>query len=255
MFLSAGVATFVDGEIEISDFEGTGDLTLDEGVGLPPELEQLYGWADPDQEWRSLGLSPRFPVNAEVASRMWTGARSASGRRRVVGRRERPCVDPPGHRTGRTRRRRHHRRRQRAPDPPARPVRRHPGARRPQRRERRSSRAAVHGGRCGDRGARGIPDSMWPTSPRPSGRRVRHGTCSHGRRTSRSRRCGTHSVSTATSARSRCSSVSPIVAATSSTSISTCRQGSSSSSDRATSSAWHSRSASPTTPPSTTCPT
>jgi len=72
MFLSAGVATFVDGEIEISDFEGTGDLTLDEGVGLPPELEKLYGWADPDQEWRSLGLSPRFPVNAEVASRMWT---------------------------------------------------------------------------------------------------------------------------------------------------------------------------------------
>lgn len=73
MFLSAGVVTFEQGELNLGDFEGTGDLTLDEGVGSPPELEKLYGWAHPDREWRSLGLTPRFPVNAELATRLWSG--------------------------------------------------------------------------------------------------------------------------------------------------------------------------------------
>ena len=73
MFLSAGVVQFDDGEIELGEFEWTGGLTLPEGVGAPPEYERLYGWAEPDREWRSLGLSPRFPPNAELASRMWLG--------------------------------------------------------------------------------------------------------------------------------------------------------------------------------------
>ena len=72
MFLSIGVLSFEDGSLELSEMEPTGDLTLEEGVEYTdPDLEARWGWTSPNREWRNLSMSPRFPVNAEMASRMW----------------------------------------------------------------------------------------------------------------------------------------------------------------------------------------
>src|SRR5213078_1141608 len=50
----------------------TADLLLP-GTGVPisGDLAARWGWLHPGREWRNLGLSPDFPVTAEVASRMW----------------------------------------------------------------------------------------------------------------------------------------------------------------------------------------
>lgn len=72
MFLSIGVLSFEDGELALSEMEASGELTLAEGVAYTdPDLEARWGWAEPDREWRNLAMSPRFPANAEMASRMW----------------------------------------------------------------------------------------------------------------------------------------------------------------------------------------
>ena len=78
MFLSVGRVDFAGGRLQLSDFESTGDLHLDEGVAYRDrDLEERWGFAHPNREWRNLALSPRFPPNAEMATRMW---REAEGR-------------------------------------------------------------------------------------------------------------------------------------------------------------------------------
>jgi hypothetical protein len=37
----------------------------------PGDFEDRWGWADPNQEWRNLAMSPSFPASAELAARMW----------------------------------------------------------------------------------------------------------------------------------------------------------------------------------------
>lgn len=75
MFLSVGRVDFQGGRLQLSDFQSSGDLHLAEGVAYRDhDLEALWGWAHPNREWRNLALSPRFPANAEMATRMWREA-------------------------------------------------------------------------------------------------------------------------------------------------------------------------------------
>ena len=75
MFLSVGLLEFDAGRLQLSSIESTGDLHLDEGVAYRDrDLEELWGFANPNREWRNLALSPRFPPNAEMATRMWRAA-------------------------------------------------------------------------------------------------------------------------------------------------------------------------------------
>lgn len=82
MFLSAGTMDVVDGRVTVSgDFEPSGELVLPEPIELSPQMSSLWGWSDLGSDYRSLGLSPRFTVNAELGARMW----SALGRKDVDG--------------------------------------------------------------------------------------------------------------------------------------------------------------------------
>jgi hypothetical protein len=71
MFLSAATLTGAEGRLTLGDAQRTADLTLDQPVALPDELRSLWGFTNPGAEWRNLGMTPRFDVNAEVAARMW----------------------------------------------------------------------------------------------------------------------------------------------------------------------------------------
>jgi len=75
MFLSVGLVEFDAGRLQLSSVESTGDLHLDDGVAYRDrDLEDLWGFTNPNREWRNLALSPRFPPNAEMATRMWRAA-------------------------------------------------------------------------------------------------------------------------------------------------------------------------------------
>ncbi len=75
MFLSAGELQTANGDFSLSDFRPTFDLMLGPAAAPPiedPDLAARWGDLIPNREWRNLGLTPRFPANAELASRMWT---------------------------------------------------------------------------------------------------------------------------------------------------------------------------------------
>lgn len=73
MFLSTGVLDVVEGELALGEIEQTYDLYLPDeaAVDLDPDVEALWGWTEVRQEWRELGLSPRFDVTAAQAAAMW----------------------------------------------------------------------------------------------------------------------------------------------------------------------------------------
>jgi hypothetical protein len=72
MLLSVGVATFANGNFSIGELRPTPEFNLPPGaVTLPAELEQLWGWLHPGEEWRNLATSPRFDVTAPLAADMW----------------------------------------------------------------------------------------------------------------------------------------------------------------------------------------
>ena len=80
-FLSVGVLESQGGSLRLGDTTAAGDLTLDPGEGVPytdADLEARWGWLEPNREWRNLGLSPRFPASAALASAMWTEATGES---------------------------------------------------------------------------------------------------------------------------------------------------------------------------------
>lgn len=78
MFLSVGRVDFQDGRLQLADFESSGALHLDVGVPYRDrDLKDLWGFTHPNREWRNLALSPRFPPNAEMATRMWAAAGEA----------------------------------------------------------------------------------------------------------------------------------------------------------------------------------
>lgn len=82
MLLSAGLLTAEDGNLDVTDLEPTAEMVLDEPVPIADaDLEALWGFAEPNQDFRNLLLSPRLAPNAELATRMW----AALGRPEVDG--------------------------------------------------------------------------------------------------------------------------------------------------------------------------
>ena len=71
-FLEAGTATSSDGSVHLDDLGPSGALGLQPGqVVVTGDLQRNWGWLEPGVDWRTLGLSPQFPVTADLASRMW----------------------------------------------------------------------------------------------------------------------------------------------------------------------------------------
>jgi hypothetical protein len=74
-FLSAGVLTVEGGEFEVGDFTPTREYLLPPGtVPLAGDFAQRWGWLHPSEEWRNLGASPRFGIQAALAQKMWKAA-------------------------------------------------------------------------------------------------------------------------------------------------------------------------------------
>jgi hypothetical protein len=72
MLLSAGQLDVAAGSLEVGQMSSVVGLRLPPGaVSLPPDLDHLWGWTGPSQEWRNLAMSPRFDVTAALAARMW----------------------------------------------------------------------------------------------------------------------------------------------------------------------------------------
>ncbi|HEX2117750.1 MAG TPA: DUF4012 domain-containing protein, partial [Acidimicrobiales bacterium] len=72
MFLSAGVLETGQGGLVLSPFRRTEELALPPGaVSLSGDLADRWGWLKPNEEWRNLGVSPRFDATAPLAAAMW----------------------------------------------------------------------------------------------------------------------------------------------------------------------------------------
>lgn len=70
--LRMGVLSTRDGRLSMGPTIETSDLRMPgDGVAIDGDLARVWGWAHPNREWRNLGVTPRFPVTAELASRMW----------------------------------------------------------------------------------------------------------------------------------------------------------------------------------------
>ncbi len=72
MFLEVGVLKTDQGNFSLSQLQPTSALTLPVGkVPVGGELEARWGFSYPGVDWRNLGLTPQFDVNAPLAVRMW----------------------------------------------------------------------------------------------------------------------------------------------------------------------------------------
>lgn len=74
-FLLAGELTIEGGELSLGELVQTADLLLPEGaVVAGGDFAARWGFLDPTQEWRNLGLTPRFNVTGSLAAEMWVAA-------------------------------------------------------------------------------------------------------------------------------------------------------------------------------------
>ena len=75
MFLQVGVLEVEDGRFHVGDMVPARELLLPESeVAMDPDVDGLWGWLRPNQEWRNVNLTPRFDVSAAMASDMWEAA-------------------------------------------------------------------------------------------------------------------------------------------------------------------------------------
>ena len=72
MFLSAGVLHVEDGRMDLAAMESTArPSAVVPPLPLEEDLAARWGWLDPNEDLRHLGLSHRFPVTAETAGQLW----------------------------------------------------------------------------------------------------------------------------------------------------------------------------------------
>ena len=72
MYLDVGTATTGGGSVHLGPMALSSGLLLPAGaVTVSGDLERNWGWLQPGQDWRNLGLTPRFDVTAPLAARMW----------------------------------------------------------------------------------------------------------------------------------------------------------------------------------------
>ncbi|HYE80152.1 MAG TPA: DUF4012 domain-containing protein, partial [bacterium] len=70
--LSYGLATTRDGNLEMGGMESISSLRQPPpGLPMDPDMTAIWGHLEPNQEWRNVNLTPRFPASAELAARMW----------------------------------------------------------------------------------------------------------------------------------------------------------------------------------------
>ena len=72
MFLDVGTATTGEGSVHLGKMTLTADLIVPPGAATASgDLQRNWGWLDPGQDWRNLGVSPQFDVTAPLAAQMW----------------------------------------------------------------------------------------------------------------------------------------------------------------------------------------
>jgi Protein of unknown function (DUF4012) len=71
-FLEVGAISTANGELHLAGMTPTSGLILPQGaVPVTGDLEARWGYLEPGVDWRNLGLTPQFDVNAALAVRMW----------------------------------------------------------------------------------------------------------------------------------------------------------------------------------------
>lgn len=71
-FLDVGTATAEGGELHLGALVPSGSIPIPLGEVTPSgDLEEDWGSLHPGVDWRNLGLTPQFEVNASLAARMW----------------------------------------------------------------------------------------------------------------------------------------------------------------------------------------
>ena len=72
MFLQAGTVSFTDGHVTLGTLVDTGSIEVPKGaVPIGGDLAARWGWLEPSQDWRNLGLTPNFDEVGPVAVSMW----------------------------------------------------------------------------------------------------------------------------------------------------------------------------------------
>lgn len=75
MFLSAGLLHVEDGRMTLDSMSPSADIARPgTPVGLDPDVQARWGWLDPNDDFRHLGLSHRFPEAARTAAALWEAA-------------------------------------------------------------------------------------------------------------------------------------------------------------------------------------
>jgi hypothetical protein len=71
-FLEVGALTTQDGQLHLANINQTVNIPVPAGkVTATGDLEARWGWLKPGQDWRNLGFTPQFDVNAPLAAQMW----------------------------------------------------------------------------------------------------------------------------------------------------------------------------------------
>jgi hypothetical protein len=72
MFLDYGVVETAGGAIHLGEFASLPELpTPSAPVALDPDIAAAWPWLDPNDDWRHLGTTARFPATAATAQRLW----------------------------------------------------------------------------------------------------------------------------------------------------------------------------------------
>lgn len=76
MYLSAAELTVAGGALGLGDIRSSSDLVLPPGAGveLDPDVAARWAFRFPDRDLRGVNVTPRFPVSAEEATRLWVAA-------------------------------------------------------------------------------------------------------------------------------------------------------------------------------------
>ena len=82
-FLSAGLLFVEEGRLSLTSMRPTAALRLGAeraaGVRMDPDVEDLWGWLKPNDEWRNLGVTPRFDETARMSVEMADALEPGSG--------------------------------------------------------------------------------------------------------------------------------------------------------------------------------
>ncbi|MGD0378692.1 MAG: DUF4012 domain-containing protein [Acidimicrobiales bacterium] len=71
-YLEVGALGTEDGHLHLSNVNQTVNIPVAPGkVTATGDLEARWGWLKPGQDWRNLGYTPQFDVNAPLAAQMW----------------------------------------------------------------------------------------------------------------------------------------------------------------------------------------